>query len=92
MQEEDFIITLTDENGVDEDYVVLAVFPLDEKDYVAFQPMNNSDDCFLCRYHTDGDGNPQIAEIEDDDEYEKVCQAFEDFIEMADDDEDEEVN
>ena len=64
----------------------------DERDYIALLPMEGEDseegEVYLYRYSETEDGTPVLDNIEDDDEYEIVADAFD---EMLDDQEYDEL-
>lgn len=92
-------ITLSLDDGTELNCIVLDIFTVDDKDYIALQPMEGEEDddnVFLYRYIQEDDGEPQLLNIEDDDEFEAVADAFEEMLdaleydEMFDDEFDEE--
>lgn len=86
-------ITLSLDDGTELQCVVLDIFTVDDKDYIALQPIEGEEDdnVFLYRFIQDDD-EPQLLNIEDDDEFEAVADAFEEILdaqeydEMFDDD------
>jgi len=72
--------------------VVLTIFTAGERDYIALLPMEGEDseegEVYLYRYSETEDGTPVLDNIEDDDEYEIVADAFD---EMLDDQEYDEL-
>lgn len=92
-------ITLSLDDGTELNCMVIDIFSVDDKEYIALQPEEGEeeeDNVFLYRYIQDDDGDPQLLNIEDDDEFEAVADAFEelldsqDFDDMFDDFDDEE--
>lgn len=67
-------------------------FTAGERDYIALLPMEGEDseegEVYLYRYSETEDGTPVLDNIEDDDEYEIVADAFD---EMLDDQEYDEL-
>ena len=98
--EEEMTVTLTLDDGSELECVVLTIFPAGGKDYIALLPIEQTEEeegeVYLYRYSETEDGQPNLENIEDDDEYEVVADAFdelrdsEEFDELADGDEDEE--
>ncbi|MBR3401927.1 MAG: DUF1292 domain-containing protein [Parasporobacterium sp.] len=81
-KDEDMKITLEFED--DEKVVVepLFVFNLDGKDYIALVPEDEeSDDVYLYIYHDLADEEFEFLDIEDDEEFDRVCKEFERIIE-----------
>ncbi len=76
---------------------ILTIFDCFGKDYIALLPLdadgndNEAGEVYLYRYYEDDRGLPSIDNIDDDDEYEAVCDRFDEwmdeelFEEMADD-------
>lgn len=92
------IVTLTDENGVETEFYVIGALELDSGDYLALEPVENSDDEYvILKVTTDENGEDFLETIEDDDEFDNVADAFEDSFMSEIDmdealDEDEDVN
>ncbi len=100
-QEEDFeqdTVTLTLEDGSELVCNVLAIFPCQEKEYIALLPQETGKDeeIFLYQFVQKGEGDEDIEliNIEDDEEFEAVSDAFDEFLDtqefedMFEDDED----
>ena len=89
---EEMTVTLTLDDGREIECVVLTIFPAGGKDYIALLPMEGEDseegEVYLYRYSETEDGTPVLDNIEDDDEYEIVADAFD---EMLDDQEYDEL-
>ncbi|MDO4344032.1 MAG: DUF1292 domain-containing protein [Eubacteriales bacterium] len=86
-------VTLTLDNGEVLECAILTIFPVGEQQYIALLPLNeqgeNEDgEVFLYRFKEEN-GNPMLENIEDDDEYEAVADAFD---EMLDEQEFEEMD
>ena len=91
-QEEEMTVTLTLDDDTEVECVVLTIFTAGERDYIALLPMEGEDseegEVYLYRYSETEDGTPVLDNIEDDDEYEIVADAFD---EMLDDQEYDEL-
>ena len=91
-EEEEMTVTLTLDDGTEVECVVLTIFTAGERDYIALLPMEGEDseegEVYLYRYSETEDGTPVLDNIEDDDEYEIVADAFD---EMLDDQEYDEL-
>ena len=85
---EDLVLTLEMEDGTTEDCIVLAIFPMDDKQYIALLPVEQADDeeadVYLYGYTEDEDGNPILSDIEDDDEFEAVCDRYDEICDEED--------
>ena len=91
-EEEEMTVTLTLDDDTEVECVVLTIFTAGERDYTALHPMEGEDseegEVYLYRYSETEDGTPVLDNIEDDDEYEIVADAFD---EMLDDQEYDEL-
>ena len=97
--EEEMTVTLTLDDGSEIECLVLTIFEAGERDYIALLPTEGIDaeegEVYLYRY-TEVDGEPDLQNIEDDEEYEIVADAFDELLdeqeydEMVGDDEEEE--
>ena len=81
-EEEEMTVTLTLDDDTEVECVVLTIFTAGERDYIALLPMEGEDseegEVYLYRYSETEDGTPVLDNIEDDDEYEIVADAFDD--------------
>ncbi len=80
MGQEEMTVTLLLDDGSELECVVLTIFEAEQRDYIALLPMEGElaeeGEVYLYRYHEDENGNPNLENIEDDDEYEVVADAF----------------
>ena len=93
--EEEYTVVLTMEDDTELECEIICIFSVEDKDYIALQPMDDEDsDVLLYRYLEDEDDNPELENIEDDEEYERVADAFDEWLdelefdEMEDEEED----
>ena len=95
-RDEGDLVVLTDENGEEHEFELVDVFDLDGKEYAVLASTEDDDDdeAIVLRVEKDGDGNDQLVDIEDDDEWERVAQKWDEILEdeaaLDWDDEDEE--
>ena len=75
---EEMTVTLTLDDGREIECVVLTIFPAGGKDYIALLPMDDIED---------ENGQPNLENIEDDDEYEIVADAFDELLDEQEYDE-----
>lgn len=84
MEPEEMTVTLSLDDGNTLECVVLTIFEAGGRDYIALLPMEGEDaeegEVYLYRYMEDADGNPDLDNIEDDDEYEIVADAFDELL------------
>jgi len=90
-------ITLTLEDDSELLCDILAVFPCDDKEYIALLPVDgDEEDVFLYQFIAHSEDDVELLNIENDDEFDNVCEAFdalldsEEFDELYGDDEDDE--
>ena len=85
---EEMTVTLTLDDGREIECVVLTIFPAGGKDYIALLPMDDIEaedgEVYLYRYSEDENGQPNLENIEDDDEYEIVADAFDELLDEQD--------
>ena len=84
-------VTLTLDDDSTLECSVINIFPAGDKQYIALLPLdengeNHDGEVFLYRYYEEN-GNPQLDNIEDDDEYELAADAFEEMLDAAEFDE-----
>jgi len=90
-------VTLTLDDGTELECAVLCIFPVEDKDYIALLPVDNADEeegeIFLYRFIEHENDEIELLNIEDDEEFEAVSDAFDEFMdneefdEMFDDEE-----
>ena len=76
------IITLTDEDGNETEFEVIASLELDGTVYYALMPVadNDNGDCVILKLEEDENGEEILTTIDDDDEYDRVADAFDDEV------------
>lgn len=88
---EEMTVTLTLDDDTEVECVVLTIFPAGDKDYIALLPTQGQEaeegEVFLYRYSETEDGQPNLENIEDDDEYEMVADAFDELLDEQEYDE-----
>ena len=89
--QEEMTVTLTLDDGSEVECVILTIFEAGGRDYIALLPTDGEDadegEVYLYRYVEDADGNPSLDNIEDDDEYEIVADAFDELLDEQEFDE-----
>ncbi|MBP3879007.1 MAG: DUF1292 domain-containing protein [Lachnospiraceae bacterium] len=87
------IITLTLDDNTELDCAILAIFPVDDKDYIALLPLGeeeDDDEVLIYRFIDKGDdADPELENIDDDDEYDAAADAFDEILDEMEFDEDE---
>lgn len=85
-EEEEITITLTLDDGTELECAVLTIFPAGDNEYIALLPLTEAEDdeeegeVYLYRYSETESGEPELGNIDDDDEYELVADAFDEFL------------
>lgn len=76
-------MTLSLDDGTELECAVLAIFPVQEKKYIALSPMSGEDEGTVYLYHFASDENDEevtLLNIEDDDEFDAVSDAFDELL------------
>lgn len=86
--EEHHTITLTMEDDTEVECAILTIFPVEEKEYIALLPLdengqNQSGEVYLYAFSRTEEGDPMLANIEDDEEYAKAADAFDTILSNA---------
>ena len=81
----DTTVTLTLDDGSTMECVVLTIFEAgnEGKEYIALMPEGGEDEdgnVYLYRYEETEDGQPDLTNIESDEEYEIVSDAFDEIL------------
>lgn len=81
-------ITLTMEDDTEVDCAILTVFPVEGTEYIALLPLddqgkNHDGEVFLFAFSKTEQGDPILANIEDEDEYRAASEAFDQILENA---------
>ena len=73
-------ITLEDDTVLE--CVVLNIFSAGDREYIAVMPEDDNDEgtVYLYRYSETEDGQPELTNIETDEEYEIVADAFDELL------------
>ena len=78
----DLTITLELDDGTEMECDVLMRYPMDDQQYIALVPVDDVDfeQVYLYRFSEGADGEPILTDIEDDDEYERACDRFDEIL------------
>ena len=89
--DEEMTVTLTLDDGTELECVVLTIFEAGEKEYIALLPLDGREaedgEVYLYRYVEDINGTPDRENIDSDEEYEIVADAFDELLDSAEYDE-----
>lgn len=80
-------ITLFLDNDTEMECDISAIFQVEDKDYIALTPIYDyeTEEVFLYRLSHIGDNDLNLENIENDDEFELVCNAYDDLLYFDDD-------
>lgn len=89
--DDDVTVTLNLDGGEDLECRVLTILSAGGREYIVLQPIDSDDydegECFFYRY-TEKDGcEPEIGNITDDEEYDRVADAFDEYLDTIEYDE-----
>ncbi|AQS60497.1 DUF1292 domain-containing protein [Desulforamulus ferrireducens] len=88
MAEQDEVITLIDEDGAEHDFTVIDVIEVEGSEYAILLPVaDDSDEAVILKFANDEDGNEILVDIESDEEWEKVADAWEEMVTKEEDEE-----
>lgn len=76
---EEDVYLLTDEEGQEHEFIILKKIALDNKEYAVLQPVDE-DEAIILKYDRDENGEEILCDIEDDEEWERVADAFEESV------------
>lgn len=77
--EKENIFTLTDEEGNESEFELLGELSLDDNTYLALIPLDGDEDEYvILRVEVDENGDELLVTIDDDDEFERIADTFED--------------
>lgn len=88
--DDEMYVTLSMEDGEDVECVVITILECNGKDYIALLPIDDESEegeVYLYRYAEDAEGNPDLSNIESDDEYDMVADAFDEWLDEQEYDE-----
>ena len=69
-------VTLTDEEGVERDFDIIGTMQIDSNDYFALVAVDGNEDEYIILKAVEEDGEEVLITIDDDDEFDKVADAF----------------
>ncbi|GCA68348.1 hypothetical protein KGMB01110_27840 [Mediterraneibacter butyricigenes] len=92
MNEESITVTLTLDNDETLECLVLTIYETNGQKYIALLPLdeegdNTDGEVFIYRYLESEDGEPELDNILDDEEYEIAADAFDEWLDTQEFDE-----
>lgn len=93
--DEEMTVTLELEDGTTVTCAIVTILTIKEQDYIVLLPLdeegnNNDGEVWFYKYYEDEkdtNADPELLYIEDDDEYEMVVEAFDEFLDKVEFDE-----
>lgn len=87
-QDEEVTVTLTLDDGSEMECLVLTIFPVGDLQYIALLPMEEVEtdaegEVFLYRFKELENGELELLNIEDDEEFESVSDAFDEYLDTC---------
>ncbi len=79
---EENIVVLVDEEGNELEHEVVFTFSLEEKEYAVLLPLDGSEEAVVYRMQETENEEFLFEFIEDDDEFDRVAQAYEDLLDQ----------
>lgn len=90
-EDEELFVTLELDDGQELECQVIMIFEVEEQDYIALLPTEGEEyengEVYLYRYAEDEEGNPSLDNIESEEEYEMVADAFDEILDEEEYDE-----
>ncbi len=81
MPDNEEIITLVDEEGEEHEFTFIDIMKVDGSEYAILLPVEEeNDEAIILKFTRDDDGNELLIDIEDDEEWEKVADAWEEML------------
>ena len=81
MTEQEEVITLVDEEGAEHDFTVVDIINVEGSEYAILLPVEEeNDEAIILKFTHDEEGNELLVDIEDDEEWEKVADAWEENL------------
>lgn len=81
---EPIIISITLDDGTEQDCEVITIFPVRERQYAALLPLSpDAEDIYLYRFVPVGEAEFTLEGIETDEEYDEVSDVFEMLVDDA---------
>lgn len=85
----DILVTLELDDNRSVECEILTIFEAAGRDYIVLCPLkdngdrNDDGEVYIYRYHEDEEGNPDLSNIESDEEYEIVSDKFDELLDEA---------
>jgi len=85
LTEQEEVITLVDEEGAEHDFTVIDIIEVDGSEYAILLPVEEdneeeSNEAIILKFARDEEGSELLVDIEADEEWEKVSDAWEEML------------
>ena len=83
---DDYRVTLDLDDGTTVECAIMTILEVDDQDYIVLIPVDENDEpieegeVFIYRYFEDEDGNPSLDNIDNDEEFDRVSECFDEFL------------
>ena len=83
---DDYRVTLDLDDGTSSECAILTILEVDGKDYIVLVPVDENDEpmeegeVYIYRYYEDEDGTPALENIDSEEEFEKVSERFDEYL------------
>jgi len=81
ISESENILTLIQEDGTQVECYIIAVFDIDEKEYIALLPKEPGNEIVLFRYSLYGDDEMCLCNIDNNDEWQEAVSRLDELME-----------
>ena len=82
----DYRVTLDLDDGTTVECAIMTILEVDEQDYIVLVPLDENDEpieegeVYIYRYFEDEEGNASLDNIDNDEEFERVSECFDEFL------------
>ena len=82
----DYRVTLDLDDGTTVECAIMTILEVDEQDYIVLVPLDENDEpieegeVYIYRYFEDEEGNASLDNIDNDDEFERVSECFDELL------------
>jgi len=89
------LVTLVDEEGNEHQFELIDIIEVDERRYAIMTPAEGEGDeeaeeeAYIFRLETDENGDEILVDVEDEEEFNRVCAVLEEMDEETDEEEEE---
>lgn len=83
---DDYRVTLELDDGTTAECAIMTILEVGDQDYIVLIPVDENDEpieegeVFIYRYFEDEDGNPSLDNIDNEEEFERVSEHFDEFL------------